>query len=128
MENPGDLVFLVGLAIEALLFGLFTSCMIIDQIETVTTNLTQIDRLKGESLNNTLPDVNEVFGGNGLQSGFRLDWLAPIAVKFPASIRDEIYGFCRPCTKVIGSKVNEEVEMSTITKNAENDEIFIDIV
>ena len=102
--------------------------MIIDQIETVTTNLTQIDRLKGERLNSNLPDVNEVFGGNGVQSGFRLDWLAPIAVKFPASIRDEIYGFCTPCAKVIGVKSDDGIEMAALTKNSEVENSSLDIV
>jgi len=117
-ENPSDVSYLIGLALESLLFGLFTSCMVIDQFETVSTNLTQIDRMKGESFNNDLPDVNEVFGGNGIQSGFRLDWLAPIAVKFPASVRDEIYGFCIPCTTVADRiSRNGDVEMSSLKKS-----------
>ena len=33
---------------EALLFGAFTCCMMLDQSTVVTTNLTQIDRLKGK--------------------------------------------------------------------------------
>jgi hypothetical protein len=39
----------VGLAVEALLFGLFTLCMMADQWDVVMTNLTHIDRLKGET-------------------------------------------------------------------------------
>ena len=34
---------------QAVLFGMFTMCMMCDQWETVTTNQTQIDRLKGET-------------------------------------------------------------------------------
>ncbi|KAL3807630.1 hypothetical protein ACHAXA_005260 [Cyclostephanos tholiformis] len=44
-----DLLPLVGLAVEALLFGLFTLCMMADQWDVVMTNLTHIDRLKGET-------------------------------------------------------------------------------
>lgn len=35
--------------IQAMLFGLFTMCMVCDQWEVVSTNQTQIDRLKGET-------------------------------------------------------------------------------
>ena len=34
---------------QAMLFGLFTMCMVCDQWEVVSTNQTQIDRLKGET-------------------------------------------------------------------------------
>ena len=33
---------------EALLFGVFTACMALDQYTVVTTNVTAIDRLKGD--------------------------------------------------------------------------------
>ena len=49
VDHPTDLLPLVGLAVEALLFGLFTLCMMVDQWDVVTTNLTHIDRLKAES-------------------------------------------------------------------------------
>jgi len=127
IEKPGDFGFLVGLAIEALFFGLFTSCMIVDQHETVSTNLTQIDRLKGE-VHSNLPDVNEVFGGNGVTSRCRLDWLIPVAVKFPSSIRDEIYGFCRPCINASKQKSRGDVEMGPINKPNSFEVSSVDIV
>ncbi|KAL3764343.1 hypothetical protein ACHAW5_003479 [Stephanodiscus triporus] len=49
VDHPTDLLPLVGLAVEALLFGLFTLCMMADQWDVVMTNLTHIDRLKGET-------------------------------------------------------------------------------
>lgn len=49
VDHPSDLLPLVGLAVEALLFGLFTLCMMADQWDVVMTNLTHIDRLKGET-------------------------------------------------------------------------------
>ena len=38
----------VMLLVEAILFGLFTICMMADQSESISTNQTQIDRLKKE--------------------------------------------------------------------------------
>jgi len=129
LETTTDFVYLVGLGVEAMLFGLFTSCMMIDQYETVSTNLTQIDRLKGE-VHTNLPDINEVFGGNGVRGGCRPDWLAPIPVQFPASIRDEIMGFCRPCIKTMNcdspvtpkKNTSDDIELSNLmSKHGEGD-------
>eukprot|EP00593_Proboscia_inermis_P011257 CAMPEP_0171308426 /NCGR_PEP_ID=MMETSP0816-20121228/18580_1 /TAXON_ID=420281 /ORGANISM="Proboscia inermis, Strain CCAP1064/1" /LENGTH=172 /DNA_ID=CAMNT_0011791335 /DNA_START=665 /DNA_END=1183 /DNA_ORIENTATION=- len=112
LSNPTDVLPLVGLMVEALLFGLFTCCMMVDQWDVVMTNVTHIDRLKESKSSYGIPvdspkkpkggGINEVFGtGNykgGYESGFRLDWLFPYAeATFPASMRDEIMGFCRPC-------------------------------
>ncbi|MFN9900095.1 MAG: hypothetical protein ACK55Z_15155, partial [bacterium] len=46
VDHPSDLLPLIGLFIEAMLFGLFTLCMMCDQWDVVMTNLTHIDRLK----------------------------------------------------------------------------------
>ena len=77
--------------------------MMIDQYDVVTTNVTNIDRLKGAhfGFEREITDkskastaVNEVFGG----CGFRLHWISPFAAAiFPSSVKDEIMGFCRPC-------------------------------
>ena len=110
---------------EALLFGLFTLCMMCDQWDVVMTNLTHIDRLKGH--NDTLQHrvqagINEVFGtgrsmtsssssslphhhgnnpaaatSNNYRRGFHYTWLSPLhKVCFPESVRDDIFGYCRP--------------------------------
>ena len=47
MHKPSDTLPIILLVIEGVLFGLFTSCMMLDQYTVVTTNVTQIDRLKG---------------------------------------------------------------------------------
>lgn len=52
VDHPTDLLPLVGLTVEAILFGLFTLCMMVDQWDVVMTNLTHIDRLKGETHQN----------------------------------------------------------------------------
>ena len=112
VDHPTDLLPLIGLTVEALLFGLFTLCMMFDQWDVVMTNLTHIDRLKGEDYYNTQMNgharnlvkirqgVNEVFGTGGLltRKGFHVTWLSPFhRVCYPESVRDDILGYCRPC-------------------------------
>jgi len=100
-----------ALIVEAILFGLFTCCMMVDQWDVVMTNVTHIDRLKGDTGFGFLDDasrrlgINEVFGSGSRASAaaaqaahFRPDWLSPfVRVCFPSSMHDEIMGFCRPC-------------------------------
>mmetsp|Transcript_8360 Transcript_8360/g.10576 ORF Transcript_8360/g.10576 Transcript_8360/m.10576 type:complete len:422 (-) Transcript_8360:190-1455(-) len=119
LDKPTHLLALIGLVIESMLFGMFTCCMMIDQWDVVLTKVTHIDRLKGDSTaEDLILGVSEVFGvgmkkekgegdmhnssgnGNSASSGgnFRPDWLSPFTnVCFPEKMRDEIYGFCRPC-------------------------------
>jgi len=76
LDEPGHILNLVGLIVEAILFGLFTCCMMVDQWDVVMTNVTHIDRLKGETGFGFLDDtsrmlgINEVFGSGraGLSS------------------------------------------------------------
>jgi hypothetical protein len=116
LDKAAQLLSILGLLIEALLFGMFTSCMVVDQFDVVFSSLTHIDRLKqsnnnitaAESQNtrSTLPGIAEVFGvgSRGADTRFRPDWLSPFArICFPASIRDEIMGFCRPCVRSFDS-------------------------
>jgi len=109
LDEPGDVLHLVGLMVEAILFGLFTCCMMVDQWDVVATNVTHIDRLKGGiglgflEESTRLLGVNEVFGSGtaghaATRQHFRPDWLSPfVRVCFPPSMHDEIMGFCRPC-------------------------------
>ena len=126
LDDPTDLLRLMGLGIESLLFGLFTSCMMVDQWDVVATNLTHIDRLKGEQYfmeRRDGPNISEVFGigkktedKEKLNSKFQGHWLSPfVDVLFPDSINDQIMGFCRPCgiaKKLVrdATKRKEEVE------------------
>jgi len=134
VDHPSDLLPLIGLTVEALLFGLFTICMMVDQWDVVMTNLTHIDRLKGEHHHTQFPHynshnqhgqkmmyaemtrragINEVFGTGTTQSkstlspsskpthrtGFHPTWLSPLhKVCFPESVRDDIFGYCQPCS------------------------------
>ena len=81
--------------------------MIIDQWDVVMTNVTHIDRLKGDiifqepaSSKPLRKGIHEVFGArSNRREGFRLDWMAPfVRVTFPSSVKDEIMGFCIPCS------------------------------
>ncbi|TYZ68840.1 hypothetical protein PybrP1_011541 [[Pythium] brassicae (nom. inval.)] len=77
------------LVLEAVLFGLFTLCMMCDQYSVITTGATQIDRLKGE-VGDSL-GVREVFGG--ASQGFSLNWLLPVSIWFPTSLKNQILGY-----------------------------------
>lgn len=99
LDHPTQLLNVLGLIIESLLFGMFTSCMMIDQSGVISSGLTHIDRLKGTSVGGALAGVVEVFGvgrrGNA-DTKFRLDWLSPfVKTCFPPSCVDEVMGFCR---------------------------------
>jgi len=104
LDEPTHLLSLIGLVVESMLFGMFTCCMVIDQWDVVSTNVTHIDRLKGETFMEDVEGragIHEVFGagvGKGKKSGFRADWLSPfVKVCFPEHMENDIMGFCRPC-------------------------------
>ena len=90
-SNTGNNLLVVFLVIEAILFGLFTLCMLGDQSTVLTTNQTQIDKLKGYR-HEGIPDFNEVFGGSN-EASFRIDWLLPIPVKFPEQDKEKLLGY-----------------------------------
>lgn len=138
VDHPTDLLPLIGLAAEALLFGLFTLCMMCDQWDVVMTNLTHIDRLKGHTdtfQHRVQAGINEVFGtGRSMTSsslphhhhhatsyrrGFHYTWLSPLhKVCFPESVRDDIFGYCRPVSGGGGGggrRQNNGIEMSGLS-------------
>ncbi|KAH7476843.1 hypothetical protein PRIC1_000848 [Phytophthora ramorum] len=79
----------VCLILEAVLFGLFTMCMMCDQYSVITTGTTQIDRLKGETADNL--GLREVFGGSDYK--FSLHWLLPVNIWFPSSVKNQVLGY-----------------------------------
>jgi hypothetical protein len=102
LDQPTHLLTMLGLLVEALLFGMFTFCMIFDQMDVITSKVTHIDRLKGSDFASKLAGVTEVFGVGvrGVESRFRADWLSPFAkVCFPPSVHDDVMGFCLPCLR-----------------------------
>ena len=145
LDRPTQLLVILGLIVEAILFGMFTACMMIDQMSVVSSKLTHIDRLKSINFESdpllsstsstkknsgnsggeidSLAGVVEVFGWSqhsGLVNGgtrFRPDWLSPFAKAcFPASIHDEIMGFCRPCG--LGGGRNKDAHGDTASELA----------
>jgi hypothetical protein len=102
LDRPTQLLTILGLLVEAVLFGMFTSCMMFDQMEVIHSKLTHIDRLKGAHVGGSLQGIVEVFGSSSSPLSqahrFRWDWLSPfVRVCFPASLQDEVMGFCRKC-------------------------------
>lgn len=82
----------IFLVVESILFGLFTLCMLGDQLSAISSNQTQIDRLKGTKHNYQL-EVNEVCG-SPRSVRFQLSWFLPIAVAFPdVIIREKVLGY-----------------------------------
>jgi hypothetical protein len=136
VDHPTDLLPLIGLTVEALLFGLFTLCMMCDQWDVVMTNLTHIDRLKGHDTlqHRVQAGINEVFGtGRSMTSssstsslpqrhhatnyrrGFHYTWLSPLhKACFPDTVRDDIFGYCRPVSGG-GRRQNVGIEMSGLS-------------
>ncbi|KAG7362191.1 DHHC palmitoyltransferase [Nitzschia inconspicua] len=127
LDRPSQLLSILGLFIEAILFGLFTTCMMIDQAGVVTTKMTHIDRLKGgdDALGSSLAGVVEVFGLNpkklDFADKFRADWLSPFhRICFPSSLHDEIMGFCRPCrsgSNRSNTPLHSETEMTPMIRS-----------
>lgn len=133
LDHGSDLLTLIALFCECILFGMFTSCMMCDQYEVVLTNVTQIDRLKGDLLmqqqqpppSEDRAGINEVFGTNhagprvmldkATKAGFQLHWLVPWAKAcFPDTVRNDIMGFCRPC--MYGNVKEEDYDSAAIGK------------
>jgi len=97
LTEASDNILIIFLLIEAILFGLFTICMMLDQYTVVTTNISSIDRLQGattsnEALNN-VADIDEVFGGTS--STLRLDMFIPTPAVYPPSVVPELLGYRR---------------------------------
>lgn len=81
----------VFLLVESILFGLFTLCMLGDQLSSILTNQTQIDRLKNAKFKQQT-EVNEVFGSPA-HLLCAPDWLYPVQVNFPDALRAGILGY-----------------------------------
>ena len=121
-NSTGDNLLVVFLVIEAILFGLFTLCMLGDQSTVLTSNQTQIDKLKGYR-HEGIPDFNEVFGGSN--EAFRLDWLVPTPVMIPEGAKERLLGYrIAPegqelTTKGPSSKTREEAGMVQASRDRE---------
>lgn len=110
--TPGDAVFLVGILVEGILFGLFTLCMLADQSETITSNQTQIDRLKNER-HDIQEEINEVFG-TPASVKCDLSWFLPTQVTYPVTFRDKINGYILPQASSTDGSDQNNTELSPL--------------
>lgn len=85
----------VCVIVEALLFGLFTCCMVCDQWSVVSSGTTQIDRYKAKKeeaavRTSKTENMREVFGGKGVA----WHWFLPVAQRWSSEeYKRSIYGF-----------------------------------
>jgi len=80
IEGGGRFVLMAFLFFEALLFGLFTLAMLTEQLSSIITDQTGIERLKHDYVapsRSWLHNLSETFG-----RPFSLLWLLPTAVKY----------------------------------------------
>ena len=96
-EEHDDVVsstfLLVFLVMESVLFGLFTLCMMADQLSSISTNQTQIDRLKNAKHDRYQQEVDEVCG-TAVSVGCSLYWVLPIPmIVADNSLRERIFGY-----------------------------------
>lgn len=90
--DASSFLITVFLVMEGLLFGLFTICMLGDQMSSVYTNQTQIDRLKNTKFEH-LAEINEVCGGSPHVS-FSWSWLWPTPLTFKnPDLHERVHGF-----------------------------------
>ncbi len=83
---------IVFLLIESILFGLFTLCMMGDQTTVLSTNQTQIDKLKGD-FHEGVNGYNEVFGCDSSVK-FSCGWLMPYPPVHPdQTTKERILGY-----------------------------------
>ena len=90
-------VFILG--IITLLFFFFTFCMLLEQTEAISTNMSKIARMKTRAgmvahPNEYAPvatEFNEVFGGE--HPSLSWHWLLPLSVKYPEWAIDNIMGY-----------------------------------
>lgn len=85
------LLFVLFLFVESMLFGLFTLCMLGDQLYALKSNQTQIDKLKNQK-HDIKVEVNEVCG-TPQELNFHWSWFLPIPVSFSEMVREKVLGY-----------------------------------
>ena len=124
-------IMILGVAMIAMLFGLFTFLMLCAQMYSVFTNRTYIDRLKKTRINSTSLTSNlwEVFGDGGVNnrsdSSSRtvsakckrrfltfLDWMNPFSTPQWGEDSSRVFGYWVP-----NSTVANEIELGDGNKN-----------
>lgn len=88
-----------ALGVVSLLFFFFTFCMLLEQTEAISTNVSKIARMKTRAGLLSRPgeyapvatEFNEVFGGTHPAPAWH--WLLPLQVRFPEWAWDNIMGY-----------------------------------
>jgi len=87
----------LALLVVSVVFFLFTSCMLAEQIEAIKTNTSKIARMKmsvghaGTELTRVTEEFNEMFGGDSNQVA--MHWFIPIPVEFPNGMKKVVLGY-----------------------------------
>lgn len=97
--NSNHLPILAILSIITILFFLFTFCMLLEQSEAISTNMSKIARMKTRGglvshPNEYAPvatEFNEIFGGEHPTMSWH--WILPLPVRFPEWAMDNIMGY-----------------------------------
>ena len=118
----GTIVMTALLCFESMLFGLFTTCMYCDQMYSIWSNQTYIDRLKQKR---DQPDQSKLRPRCGcLRSQFfvhlrevvgdthPVTWILPTRPMWRD--REQLFGFCEP-----GTKLGREASFSMLKTGAE---------
>lgn len=85
------------LLIVSVVFGIFTSCMLCEQIDAIKTNRSKIARMKmrvgetGTELCRVTEEFNEMFGGTSNNVAWH--WFVPLPVEFPRGMEKVVLGY-----------------------------------
>jgi DHHC palmitoyltransferase len=96
-EDFHETYLVVILFCAAVTFLIFTSCMLIEQVEAIQTNQGKIARMKmkvgrgGTELRRVTEQFNEMFGGNSPNVAWH--WFVPLPVQFPGSMHKVVLGY-----------------------------------
>ena len=77
----------------------------------MSTNQTQIDRLKNQHHERVAQDFNEVFG-TPTEVCCKISWIWPSPVVFPETLKDQIFGYTLP--------TREDSELAPLTARNES--------
>jgi len=87
----------LALLVVSVVFFLFTSCMLAEQIEAIKTNTSKIARMKmsvgvaGTELKRVTEEFNEMFGGD--YNRVAMHWFIPTAIEFPNGMKKVVLGY-----------------------------------
>lgn len=85
------------LLVVSVVFGVFTSCMLCEQIDAIKTNTSKIARMKmrvgdsGTELSRVTEEFNEMFGGETNELSWH--WFVPLPVEFPRGMEKVVLGY-----------------------------------